>query len=126
MSETYTILIAEDNDVSRELMTKVLEGEGYKILQARDGGEAMGLMGKQEVHMALVDLHMAPKGGFEFISYLHTKNYTIPVVVVTGDKGTDLLIEARKHGVQQLLQKPVEPERLIMMVERVIQRAYGE
>tara|TARA_Y100001001_G_scaffold153932_1_gene168091 strand:- start:589 stop:972 length:384 start_codon:yes stop_codon:yes gene_type:complete len=124
MSENnkYTVLIAEDNDATRQMMTAVLENKGYDVQQAIDGGTAMDVVRSQKVDLALVDLHMSPKGGFDFVKYVQTEGYNLPMVMITGDQGTDLLMEARKHGVTQLLQKPVDAGRLVSLVERVIQK----
>lgn len=121
-NENYTVLIAEDNDATRQMMAAVLEGKGYRVMQAIDGGSAMDVVRAQKIDLALVDLHMSPKGGFDFVKYVQTEGYTLPMVMITGDQGTDLLMEARKHGVTQLLQKPVDAGRLVALVERVIQK----
>lgn len=106
-------------------MATILMNSGYNVLQARDGGAAMKVVTEHKISVALVDLHMAPTGGFDFIDFLREKEYKIPVVVITGDQGTDLLLKAKQHGVLQLLTKPVEPDRLKKLVARVIEKIYG-
>lgn len=116
------ILIAEDNDVSREMMAGILKTRGFNILQARDGDSAIEVVKIQDVDLALVDINMAPKGGFEFVKYLVSKGMDIPVVIITGDDSSDILIEANALGVARVFQKPVEPERLLQTVERTLKK----
>jgi DNA-binding NtrC family response regulator len=124
-NQNYTILIAEDNDITRELMTKIMSSEGYKVLEAVDGSTAKDVVKKNEVSLALVDLHMAPEGGFDFAKFVANNNLNIPVVLVTGDQGMDLLLETRKYNIAQMIQKPVEPDRLKSTVSRVLKKYYG-
>ncbi len=118
------ILIAEDNDISRELMASVLKTQGFNIIPARDGDEAIAIVEKQTPDLALVDLNMEPKGGFAFVQHLVAYDIDIPVVIITADESTDVLTRAQKFGVTRVLQKPVEPERLISITKAVLKR-YG-
>ena len=116
------ILIAEDNDVSREMMAGILRAQGYRVHGAIDGESAIKVISERAIDMALVDVNMAPKGGFEFVRYLVAKGNKLPVVIVTGDDSADMLMEASSLGVVQVIQKPVEPKRLTQTVERILRR----
>ncbi len=117
-----SVLIAEDNDVTRQLISSVLEAKGYKTLEARDGDEAINIINKNHVHLALVDVNMSPMGGLEFAKHLLTNGLKIPIVLVTGDESVDLLEQASHLGVAQVLQKPAAPDRILSTVERLIKR----
>lgn len=121
---SINILIAEDNDISRELMASVLKTQGFDIIPARDGDEAIEAVESQTPDLALVDLNMEPKGGFAFVQHLVAYDVDIPVVIITADESTDVLTRAQKLGVTRVLQKPVEPERLISITKAVLKR-YG-
>lgn len=116
------ILIAEDNQVSREMMAKVLGARGFNILHAKDGDEAIAIIKKESVDIALVDINMAPTGGFEFVKFLVVRGLDVPVVVITGDDSSDLLTEASSLGVMRVLQKPVAPTRLTDTVVHILKR----
>lgn len=116
------ILIAEDNDVSREMMSGILRAQNYKIYGAVDGESAIKVINDRPIDLALVDINMAPKGGFEFVRYLVAKGNKLPVVIVTGDDSADMLMEASSLGVAQVLQKPVDPKRLLQTVERILRK----
>ena len=118
MTETnfINILIAEDNEISREMMASVLRTQGYNIHGAIDGETAIKVIQDYAIDVALVDLNMSPVGGLEFVRYLVTEGSKIPVVIITGDDSADILTEASSLGVRRVLQKPVEPDRLIELV----------
>jgi len=116
------ILIAEDNDVSREMMSGVMRTQGFKVFGAIDGESAIKVVSERPIDLALVDINMTPKGGFDFVRHLVARGIKLPVVIVTGDDSADLLVEASALGVDKILQKPVSPERLIQTVERILKR----
>lgn len=116
------ILVAEDNRLSREMMAKILTQRGFNVLEAEDGDQAIDVIRKTDVDLAIVDINMAPTGGFEFVRYLIVKGLKIPVVVVTADDSSDLLIESSSLGVQRVLQKPVAPNRLLETVVHILRR----
>jgi CheY-like chemotaxis protein/tRNA(Arg) A34 adenosine deaminase TadA len=122
---SYHILIAEDNQVSRDMMTSVLKTKGYKVTGANDGDEAIELVGKHKFDLALVDINMAPTGGFDFARHLLVQGIELPVVIVTGDESSDMLVQASNLGVVRVLQKPVLPERLLHTVEKIFARIAG-
>lgn len=121
MGATHTILVVEDNDFVRAQIVAFLKGAGYETLEATDGDKALDVINKT-VTLAVVDVRMEPMGGFDFISIMQSKGYKIPVVLVTGDQDSDLLERAGKHGVSAVLLKPVQKDRLISSVGRLIER----
>lgn len=116
------ILIAEDNEVSREMMAGVMRAQGYRAYGAVDGGSAIKAVEDRIIDLAIVDINMAPVGGFDFIKHLVLKKMDIPVIIVTGDDSSHILIEATALGVSQVIQKPVDPERLRQVVYRILKR----
>ena len=116
------ILIAEDNQVSREMMAQILSARGFNILHAKNGDEAIEIIKTQDVDVALVDINMAPTGGFEFVKFLVVRGLDVPVVVITSDDSSDLLMEASNLGVMRVLQKPVSPTRLTDTVVHILKR----
>ena len=121
MGEQHTVLVVEDNDFVRIQIVTFLNGAGYKTLEANDGNEALDLMSK-EISLAIVDVRMEPMDGFEFIAITQAEGYKIPVILVTGDQNANILARAGKLGVATVLMKPVQKDRLLSMVARLIER----
>ncbi len=124
MSESgfIKILVVEDNDVSRELMTGILKAKGYDVLQAVDGSTAIKVIEDRDVDLAIVDQMMAPMGGFQFAQYLVANNRNIPVIMVTAHDASDVLLEANKYEIRRVIQKPVDPDRLTESVSRILRQ----
>lgn len=125
MSDTAAILVVEDNDFVRMQIVSFLKNASYEVVEAREGNGAMELMSANDnnIALAIVDVQMAPVGGFEFIRHLRNRDIDTPVILVTGDQNTDLLEMANKLGVGAVLKKPVEKDRLLRTVERAIKHA---
>jgi CheY-like chemotaxis protein len=119
ISQGEKILIVEDNDFVRMQMASYLQDEGYKVVEAANGAEALKMM-TADLKLIVVDVRMAPVDGFELIKAVRGRNPTLPLILVTGDQNPDLLNEASKWSVSAVLMKPVPRERLISMVNRAV------
>ena len=115
-----TILVVEDNDFVRMQICKFLSDDGFDTVESTDGQEALSLISKN-VDMAIVDVRMEPMNGFDFVRTLRADDDNTPVIVVTGDENTDILSEASKLDIMAVLKKPVQKERLIKSVCRILQ-----
>jgi CheY-like chemotaxis protein len=122
MSQAGNVLIVEDNDFVRMQIVRYLSDAGFVTREAADGQIALDQFTK-DIDLAIVDIRMEPIDGFEFIKSLRGRNIETPVILVTGDQNPDLLNEANKWGVNAVLMKPVQKDRLIKMATRAIQQA---
>ena len=120
MADKRRILVVEDNDFVRMQIVKFLNDADYETVESTDGDDAMKKI-TDKIDMAIVDIRMEPKDGFEFIRSMHGEEISVPVVLVTGDQDPELLSEASKLGVAAVLMKPVQKDRLIKTVERTMQ-----
>lgn len=115
------ILIADDNEPTRQLMASILGSSGYSTIQAIDGGSALKVLQEHVIACAIVDQYMEPMGGFEMAKYLKDNEIKPPpMVLVTAHETSDLLVQANDLGFSQVLKKPVAPNRLLMTVERLM------
>ncbi len=121
MGMQHTVLVVEDNDFVRMQIVSFLKGEGYAVLEAADGDKALDIV-NEKISLAIVDVRMEPIGGFEFITLTQAEGYKIPVILVTGDQDSRLLERAGKLGVATVLMKPIQKDRLISMVGRLLER----
>ena len=119
---SINILLAEDNDVTRNMLAGILQTQGYNIIHATDGGSAIQKIQEQEIHMAFVDINMEPTGGLEFVKYIVVHGFQIPVAIITGEDGSDILTEASALGVLQVMQKPIDPARLLKVATRMLKK----
>lgn len=114
------ILVVEDNDFVRMQICKFLQAANYETEEAIDGEGAFEKI-KQDIYaLAIVDVRMEPVGGFEFVKMMRVNEIDVPVILVTGDQNLDILEKAGRYGVETVLLKPVQKDRLISMVERAL------
>lgn len=116
------ILIVEDNDFVRTQIVKFLSDDGHTVTEASDGRKALDVVeANKNIDLAICDVRMEPIDGFEFVRTSQGLGINMPVILVTGDSNPDLLNEANKWGVAAVLMKPVQKDRLVKTVQRVLQ-----
>jgi len=110
-----TLLVVDDYDANRVLLQDVLESEGFRVLEACDGNEALHLLDFECPSVILLDLKMPGCDGRELLAKLKANRRLspIPVVLVTADKDASLLT-----GVAALVKKPFELGYLVETVKR--------
>lgn len=121
MNNARKILIVEDNDFVRMQLATFLKTDGYEVEEACNGEEGL-IKISADIDLAVVDVQMQPMNGLEFVHYLKSFDINIPVILVTGDQHPQLLNNSSKLGVSALLKKPVQKERLIKTIDRIIER----
>jgi tRNA(Arg) A34 adenosine deaminase TadA/CheY-like chemotaxis protein len=114
------ILIAEDNEVNRGMLSGIVKMQGYNVIEAADGAEAVNIARKGDIHVAVIDQIMEPKGGFHFAQYAASNGFKIPIIMVTAHEVSDILLEANKYGIERVIQKPVVPENLVSSISRIL------
>ena len=111
--EAMRILVIEDNLDLRDYLRLALETQGYDVLTARNGQEALGYLNGHPVDVVLTDLFMPEMDGIETIATLRKKYPAVRVIAMSGRPGVDYLAVARELGVNKTLRKPFEIEELL-------------
>ena len=119
----YKILVADDEAEIRELLRLYLEKEGYVILEAQDGAQAMEVLGKEDVSMALVDIMMPKMDGFRLIKEFR-KNSKIPVIVISARVADSDKILGLDIGADDYITKPFNPLEVVARVNSNMRRYY--
>jgi PAS domain S-box-containing protein len=117
------ILIVEDNAATRKMMRLALQAEGYSVVEAEEGEGALRMVAAQApLALVLLDCKLPDLDGFEIAHRLRAMAPDLPLLAVTGWAQAD---EARMltAGFLDVLQKPVEPSRLVEIVARYVGRA---
>src|ERR1700730_4708840 len=107
------ILVADDNEANRELLSALLSAEGYQVVCAADGQQALDRVDSASIDLALLDVVMPRRTGFEVCLAMKSKPQTrlIPVVLLTSLNSDDDRIRGIMCGADDFLSKPVnKPE----------------
>jgi two-component system, chemotaxis family, chemotaxis protein CheY len=117
-----TILSVDDSTSIRQMITFTLQKEGYAVLEAVDGRDALGKVVSNAVDMVLTDLNMPDIDGIELIRALRMRpefKYT-PIVMLTTESSMSKKDEGRHAGATGWIVKPFRPEQLIAVVRRLL------
>ena len=119
------ILIAEDNELNQYLLKSVLKKRGYDITLASDGVEALDCACKVAFDLILTDIHMPHMTGVEFVRALKiadSPNLNTPIVAITADCDDDVRFECLGVGMNDVIHKPINREKLISLVSSFLGR----
>ena len=115
-----TVLIVEDNLLNRELTNAVLKSAGYHVLTAKDGAEALMLLGRERVDLMLLDIDLPYIDGHKVLQALHEQNIHVPAIFVSGLPGDDPEVKAFDIGAADFIRKPVKNSVLLARVAKVL------
>lgn len=115
------ILIADDDSNIRELVGLLLSKEGFEVIEAPDGLEALSLLENTKVDMAIIDIMMPQMDGWELCLELK-RSYDFPILMLTAKGDISQKIKGFQLGTDDYLVKPFEPMELIMRVKALMRR----
>src|SRR5882724_5181324 len=119
---TGTILVADDKIPNRELMDELLSAEGFKVITAADGAEALQQMAKGPIDLVLLDVMMPRLNGFDTCKQIKAdpETYLTPVILVTALSDRQDRIEGIKVGADDFLSRPVDRTELLARVRSLL------
>ncbi len=118
---TETILVAEDNDEVRRLMTEMLVDSGYSVIEAHDGADAIE-NARREVDLLILDSVMPTKNGREAYDAIKELHPSIRVIFTSGYTRDIILDKGIEHGRYDFLAKPLQRNKLLEKVREVLDR----
>ncbi|MBW3551961.1 MAG: Flp pilus assembly complex ATPase component TadA [Gemmatimonadetes bacterium] len=125
-SEEAPILVVDDDPEDRLLVRTILQKHGFRVEEARDGDEALLMIGMGDTHaLVVLDLEMPTLDGREVLHRLRSSGSTIalPVIVLTGSPDPDDEYRLMEAGADDYLRKPLDPPRFIARVRATLRRA---
>lgn len=122
VKENFKILVAEDDDIVREVISSILSKEGYCVFTARDGLEAIRMLIIDDMHLVLTDLRMPNADGIEVLRQAVKNNPDCAVVILTAYGSLDSALDALKEGAFDYLTKPFRIQELLFVVEKAYKR----
>ena len=115
-----SILVVEDNVLSRELTNALLKSAGYSVLVAKDGAEALLMIGREQVDLVLLDVDLPFIDGHSLLQGIRENGIEIPAIFISGLPGDEVEVRAFEVGAADFIRKPVKNSVLLARVAKVM------
>ena len=120
MAEKNSILVVDDEDALRTVLSSELESEGYVVATAGDGDEAISVLQGKSFDLVLLDIKMPRVDGFEVLRFIKERSPATKVIMLTGFADLKNAIESKKLGAEDFVSKPYDLVDLLTTIERVL------
>jgi len=117
-----SILIVDDQPNFRFSLSVTLRREGHEVMEADDGRQAVRLLEKEPADVVITDLKMPGMDGLALLREVKKIDSAAEVVVMTAFGSVDTAVEAMRYGACDYITKPFQPEELVIVVERTLDR----
>ena len=118
-NQDHRLLVVDDNEMNRDMLSRRLQRKGYTVLVAEDGEKALDTIGKEEVDLVLLDIMMPGLDGVEVLKILR-KDYSqtdLPVIMATAKADSKDMVEALSQGANDYVTKPLDFPVVLARVE---------
>jgi DNA-binding NtrC family response regulator len=115
-----SVLIIDDSESIRNLLSDFLGGNGFEVAVAKDGEAGIDLLKRQKFDLYFVDLVMPGKGGVEVLREVKNLSIDVPSIVITGNGSIETAVNAMRLGAFDYIQKPFNLEELQITANRAL------
>jgi len=120
MAEKSHILVVDDEDALRSVLSNELISAGYEVATAADGDEAVSKVQNKKFDLVLLDIKMPGMDGFDVLKFIKKTFPAMKVIMLTGFADLKNAIESKKHGAEDFVSKPYDLVDLLTTIERVL------
>ena len=117
------ILVVDDEKEIRNLIEIYLKNEGYEVIKANDGEEALEILEKEDIHLIILDIMMPKMDGIEVCKRIR-ENLNIPILMLSAKSEDMDKIQGLITGADDYMTKPFNPLELLVRVKAIIRRTY--
>ncbi len=119
------ILVVDDEEGLREGLSRLLEGEGYAIVAAETGEEALQILKQSHIDLVLTDMRMPGMSGIDLLKKIRESYGELGVIILTGYGQIESYIEAMNFGAIEYVSKPFKVNELKFIVNKVLTEHAG-
>ncbi|MBV8078238.1 MAG: response regulator [Planctomycetaceae bacterium] len=124
LDRPYSILITDDDPATRETLRDIFEPVGFRTLLAESGEEAIDIVKDQDVHLALMDMHLPRLSGLETMTLVRQIKGLLPMILISAEQDDNLLRQALPAHAFCVLAKPVSKNVIIYVVTEALEKFY--
>ncbi len=119
----FNILVVDDDKNTRIFMRAVLEAEGYTVFTACNGEEALALMDKEHIDLAVLDVMMPKMDGYQFTESLRDCENDLPILMVSAKQMPEDKRKGFLVGTDDYMTKPIDEVELLLRIKALLRRA---
>lgn len=116
------ILIVDDEEGIRESLSGILEDEGYEVMSAASGEEALDMMREHMPDVVLLDVWLPGMDGIETLSKAKEIDNDIPIIIISGHGNIEMAVKAIRLGAYDFLEKPLSLEKVLIVTSRALEK----
>ncbi|GGA16524.1 response regulator transcription factor [Psychrobacillus lasiicapitis] len=116
------LLVVDDEEHIRELIKVFLQNEGFSVLEAVDGMDALSKLESEKIDMVIMDIMMPNMDGWELCKEIRTYKEDLPILMLTAKGETTQKVKGFNLGTDDYMVKPFEPAELIVRVKSILKR----
>lgn len=124
LDHPYSILITDDDPGSREVLREIFEPQGFRTLLAESGEEAIDIARDNEIHLALMDMHLPRLTGLETMQIVREMKGVLPMILISAEQDDNLLRKALSAHAYSVMAKPLSRNMVIYVVTRALEKFY--
>src|SRR5438105_3315109 len=123
MPQARAILVVDDDRDMLSLLDDLLSGEGYKVVKAKTGAEALAAIAKSRPDLVMIDVLLPDEDGLTLLGQIKREHPELEVIVMTAFGGSSSAIKAMRVGAYDYVTKPFETDDLLATLARVFEKA---
>lgn len=117
------ILVVDDELMMLDLLERFLGDQGYEVISARDGKQALDIFRANSCDLIITDMRMPRMDGLQLLKAVKDADSRLPVVFISGFGEAETVVEALKAGAENFLAKPLDLEHLKKVIEQIVSLA---
>jgi two-component system response regulator PilR (NtrC family) len=118
----FRILVVDDDEIVRDVVRSLLAREGYSVITAKGGRDAVEILDREQFMMVITDLSMPEIGGMEVLKHAIKRDQDLCVVILTAYGTLDTTLEAMREGAYDYVTKPFKGQEILMIAGRAFER----
>lgn len=119
----FNILVVDDNESIRKLISTYLQRDGYSTFAASDGLEALEAIGKEHIDLMIADVMMPAMDGFALTEDLRSSKYNLPILMITAKERIEDKKKGFSIGADDYMVKPIDFDEMLLRVSALLRRA---
>ena len=125
-SQQYSLLVVDDNEMNRDMLSRRLERQGYRVTVAVDGRQALEFLRREEFNLVLLDIMLPVMNGYQVLEQLKADQSlrNIPVIITTALDEADGKARCMELGAEDYLTKPFNPVKLKSRISDCLERRH--